>query len=257
MSGTTRPTRPAAAARADAVPALRPTGGWRSRWCCRPSPPASGWSRWSGRSSGSAAGPAQLSVVVDRRRGRRPAPGAAGRRGRRPGPAEADPARRRRRRAGRHGAGRRPLAHRPRPSSGTSPRSSFVTGVGHGVLLPGLLRVAARAGARVRPAGGQRLRGHGPPDDRPGASARPSPACVVGAFSPGAPRSRSRRRLAARALVALTTVPLTAGPPRASTPDADRAQAHPVAHRAAPTCARASSTWCARRGCWPRCSSRR
>ena len=60
---------------------------------------------------------------LDRQRGRRAAAGAARRRRGRPDPAEADPARRGRRRAGRHDAGRRAVAHRPRPRSGTSPRS--------------------------------------------------------------------------------------------------------------------------------------
>ena len=40
------------------------------------------------------------------------------------------------------------------------------------VLLPRLLRVAPVAGARVGPDGGQRLRGHGAPDHRPGHRAR-------------------------------------------------------------------------------------
>ena len=47
--------RAAVAARPDAVPPLRPTGGWPSRSRSRRSPSGSGWSAWSGRSSGSAA----------------------------------------------------------------------------------------------------------------------------------------------------------------------------------------------------------
>ena len=53
------------------------------------------------------------------------------------------------------------------------------------VLLPGLLRMAARAGRRGGPAGRQRLRGHGASDDRPGARPRGG-------------RGRRRRRLAGR-----------------------------------------------------------
>ena len=76
---------------------------------------------------------------------------------------------------------------------------------------------------------------------------------VVGAVSPGAAIA-----VAAAAsllgLFALTTVPLTpvrrdfdAGGPSPSTRSSRRS----------PTCARGSSTWSARRGCWPRCCSRR
>ena len=69
---------------------------------------------------------------------------------------------------------------------------SFVTGMGHGLLLPRLLRVAARAGARVRPDGGQRLRGHGPARRSARRSARPSPAPSSGP-SRRVPPSRWRR----------------------------------------------------------------
>ena len=62
------------------------------------------------------------------------------------------------------------LAARPHP--GLAPRRGLVLDRRrHGLLLPRLLRLAAGAGRRVRPAGGQRLRGHGPahggPGDRP------------------------------------------------------------------------------------------
>ena len=68
-------------------------------------------------------------------------------------------------------AGRRALADRHHPA--VAPRRGLVRDRRrHGVLLPGLLRVAARARARVRPAGGQRLRGHGAASDRPGHRAR-------------------------------------------------------------------------------------
>ena len=95
----------------------------------------------------------------------------------------------------------------------------------HGVLLPGLPRVAAGARARVRPAGGQRLRGHGAPDDRPGAR-------------PGGGRRRGRRGLAPAALGRRRRVAALAcwrcapcrSPPCAATP---RAAEHrpPGAHR--------------------------
>ena len=78
----------------------------------------------------------------------------------------------------------------------------------HGLLLPGLLRLAAGAGPGLRPPGRQRLRGDGPADDRPGARA-------------GRRRARRRHRLpraafavaataSAAGLVALTAVPRTA-----------------------------------------------
>ena len=63
---------------------------------------------------------------------------------------------------------------------------SFVTGHGDGVLLPGLLRVAARTGPESDLHGGQRLRGHDParPSARRSARAWPAPSSAVA--SPGA-----------------------------------------------------------------------
>ena len=76
---------------------------------------------------------------------------------------------------------------------------------------------------------------------------------VVGAVSPGAAIA-----VAAAAsllgLIALTTVPLT--PVRRDFDGRGRAQA-PGRSRRWRTCARGSSTWSARRGCWPRCCSPR
>ena len=123
---------------------------------------------------------------VDGRRRRRAPPGAARWRGRRPGPAEADPAGRRGARAHRHGGRRAAVVDRP--DRGVAPRGGVVRDRhGAGVLLPGLLRVAAGAGARGGPDGGQRVRGHGAADGRPGARARVSPA-----WSSAASRRRPR-----------------------------------------------------------------
>ena len=103
----------------------------------------------------------------DGQRDRRTHPGAPGRRRRRPGAAEADPAHGRAHRAGGDDAGRVPVLGRPQRRLGAGVRH-VRDRHGHGVLLPRLLRLAARADPRVRPAGGQRLRGDGAPDDRAG-----------------------------------------------------------------------------------------
>ena len=86
---------------------------------------------------------------------------------------------------------------------------AFMTGVGHGVLLPRLLRLAARPGARVRPPGGQRLRGHGAArrSGRPSGPASPAP------WSASLARSRLRRRRGRVPVAACSpwsTVPQTA-----------------------------------------------
>ena len=127
---------------------------------------------------------------------------------------------------------------------------------GHGVLLPGLLRVAPGAGPRVRPDGGQRVRGHGAADDRPGDRAgRRRRASSV--RSRRAPRSRwPPVGLAGRPARAHDGA-ADAGTPR-DRPRRRRGRARRT--RSAPrwpTCARASSTWSARRGCWRRCCSPR
>ena len=121
---------------------------------------------------------------LDRRCRRRAAPGAARWRGRRPDPAEAHPAVRRHPRVRRHGPRGAALDLRPHP--GLAPRRGVLRHRhGDGVLLPGLLGLAALARGRVRPDGGQRVRGDGPADPRSGDRPRRG-GVVVGAVSSGA-----------------------------------------------------------------------
>ena len=120
---------------------------------------------------------------------------------------------------------------------------------GPGVLLPGLHRLAAGAGGRGRPDGGQRLRGDGPPDHRQRRRSR----------SGG---RRGRRRVArrgdhgrSRGLRGQPGGPAVR-PEDTGTPRARRSHRRPSGpHRAAPTWPRASATWSARPGCWRRCCS--
>ena len=130
-------------------------------------------------------GPAQLSAGVDRQRRRRAAAGAARRRRRRPGAAEGDPARRRHDRGRLHGRWSRCFSVTDLTRLWQLAVVALRDRRRDGVLLPGLLGLAAGARARGGPARGQRVRGDDPPDDRPGAR-------------PGR-RGRRRRRRVARA----------------------------------------------------------
>ena len=144
-------------------------------------------------------GPSQLSVVSTATAIGVLLPALLAGRRRRPGAAEDHPALGDRRPAGRHERGGGAVPDRPDP--GLAPRGGGV----HdrhvdGVLLPRLLRVAARPGARVRPAGGQRLRGDGPTDgrsgDRAGGRRRRGRSRLVGRG--GGDRGRGPRRRPAR-----------------------------------------------------------
>ena len=166
-------------------------------------------------------------------------------------PAEADPALRRERRADWHGAGRDALDHRHHAA--LAPRGGRLRDRrGDGVLLPGLLGLAPRPGARGGPDGGQRVRGDGPARRSARRSAPASPASSSVRSPPGAALSVA----AGASLLALAgpqLVPLTAVR-REVDPDAGHSTR---SGPRSPTCARASSTWSGRRGCWPRCCSPR
>ena len=232
--------------------ATPPTGGSRWPWPSRRSPRACGWSRWSGRSSGSAAGPAQLSIVSTA--------GAVG---------VLLPAL-----LGGVVADRVPqkrillavaavelagmavvataVAHRPHP--GLAARRRLVR---H-------RRWAWRSTTRpTRPGcpslvdeadlhGRQRLRGDGPPHARPGD--RPGRRRCRRGGGLGRRRGGGRGRPRAGRPARADARPADPGPPRPRRPTRTRAAPWP---RPCATCARASSTWCARRGCSPRCCSPR
>ena len=125
---------------------------------------------------------------------------------------------------------------------------SLVSGLAMGLYYPAYSALVPALRARRRPARGQRPGGRRPADAGAGGRARRSPGFLVaallarrGAGGRGASavaRGRGVRRGAAD----------DAGPPGA-------VHGGTGAPACSPTSARASSTWCARRGCWPRCCS--
>ena len=137
---------------------------------------------------------------LDRRRGRRNPARAARRGGRRPDSAEADRDDGRDRRARQLRRGGHAFARRHHPAVAPG-RGVVVHRDGDGVLLRRLLGLAAGDRPRVRPAGRQRLRGHGAapggPGDRAGRrwrrgrAVRPGAACVVAAVAAGPASSYS------------------------------------------------------------------
>ena len=182
-----RPPLPRALRRS-ATPA---TGGSRWLWPSPRSPRACGWSAWSGRSSASAGDrpssrscprPAPIGVLL---------PGAARRGGRRPRAAEAHPARRRSRRAGRDVRRRDAVADRHRPRSGSWRRSRSPPVSGWRSTTRPTRRGCRRSSPEADLHGGQRLRGHGAADDRPGARPGGGRRRRRHGVSPE-PRSRSR-----------------------------------------------------------------
>ena len=203
------PQRPVASARAAAVPPLRlPQARARAGVLDLRLRGVGRRDRLGGHPDRRRAGAALRRL--DRRCRRRAAPGPARWRGRGPDPPEAHPAVRRHPGVRRHGPRGGALDLRPDP--GLAPRRGVLRHRdGDGLLLPGLLGLVALTRGRVRPDGGQRVRGDGPADPGSGDRPRGGGRCRGRGLVRG--RRRRRRLLRAGRPGRAQLRPVDAGPP--------------------------------------------